>query len=163
MLTDIYKWSPLALQQVCEQVSVSTLFLLMGKLSPQEVKWPFQQNTVGASLVAQQHRTWLWCSIAGLGRYSKEGHSNPLQYSCLEKSMDRRAWQATVHGIAKSRTRLKRLSMQAPSKGQSWGLSLHLCCSWPPYCAGHEHLSDYHLVLVQNFCPACVYVPFWVP
>ena len=35
-----------------------------------------------------------------------EGHGNPLQYSCLENSMDRRAWQATVHRVAKSRTRL---------------------------------------------------------
>ena len=102
-------------------------------------------------------------SIPGLGISPGGRHGNPLQYSYLENFMDRRAWQATVHGIAKSRTRLKRLSMQAPSKGQSWGLSLHLCCSWPPYCAGHEHLSDYHLVLVQNFCPACVYVPIWVP
>ena len=32
---------------------------------------------------------------------------NPLQYSCLENPMDRGAWQATVHGVAKSRTRLK--------------------------------------------------------
>ena len=35
-----------------------------------------------------------------------EGHGNPLQYSCLENSMDRGAWWATVHGIAKSWTRL---------------------------------------------------------
>ena len=35
-----------------------------------------------------------------------EGHGNPLQYSCLENSMDRRAWQAAVHGVAKSWTRL---------------------------------------------------------
>ena len=32
-------------------------------------------------------------------------HGNPLQYSCLEDPMDRGAWQATVHGVAKSRTR----------------------------------------------------------
>ena len=31
-----------------------------------------------------------------------EGHGNPLQYTCLETSMDRGAWQATVHGIAES-------------------------------------------------------------
>ena len=31
-------------------------------------------------------------------------NGNPLQYSCLENSMDRRAWQATVHGVAKSQT-----------------------------------------------------------
>ena len=35
-----------------------------------------------------------------------EGNSNPLQYSCLENSMDRGAWQATVLRVAKSRTRL---------------------------------------------------------
>ena len=33
-----------------------------------------------------------------------EEHDNPLQYSCLENPMDREAWQATVHGVAKSRT-----------------------------------------------------------
>ena len=32
------------------------------------------------------------------------GHSNPLQYACLENPMDRGAWQAVVHGIAKSQT-----------------------------------------------------------
>ena len=35
-----------------------------------------------------------------------EGDDTPLQYSCLENPMDREAWQATVHGIAKSRTQL---------------------------------------------------------
>ena len=41
------------------------------------------------------------------------GHDNPLQYSCLENPMDRRAWRATVHGTAKSQTRLKQLGMHA--------------------------------------------------
>ena len=45
-------------------------------------------------------------SIPGLGRSPGEGNDYPLQYSWLENSMDRRAWQATVHGVAKSRTRL---------------------------------------------------------
>ena len=45
-------------------------------------------------------------SIPGLGRSSKEGNGNPLQYSCLENPMDRGAWRATVHGVAKSRTLL---------------------------------------------------------
>ena len=40
--------------------------------------------------------------ISGLGRSPGEGQGNPLQYSCLEKPMDRGAWQATVHGAAKS-------------------------------------------------------------
>jgi len=40
-------------------------------------------------------------SILGLGRSPGEGNNNPLQYSCLENSMDTRAWWATVHGVAK--------------------------------------------------------------
>ena len=43
-------------------------------------------------------------SIPGLGRSSGEGHGNPLQYSCLENPMDRGAWWATIHGVAKSQT-----------------------------------------------------------
>ena len=51
-------------------------------------------------------------SIPGLGRSPGEGNGNTLQYSCcLENPMDRGAWRATVHGVAKSRTRLKRLSV----------------------------------------------------
>ena len=46
------------------------------------------------------------CSIPGLGRSPGEGNGYPLQYSCLENSIDRGAWQATVHGITKSWTRL---------------------------------------------------------
>ena len=40
--------------------------------------------------------------IPGLGRSPGKGNGNTLQYSCLEKPMDREAWQATVHGVAKS-------------------------------------------------------------
>ena len=40
--------------------------------------------------------------ITGLGRSPGEGNRNPLQYSYLENSMDRGAWQAAVHGVAKS-------------------------------------------------------------
>ena len=45
-------------------------------------------------------------SIPGLGRSPGGGYGNPLQYSCLENSMDRGAWQATVHGGAKRQTQL---------------------------------------------------------
>ena len=45
-------------------------------------------------------------SIPGLGRSPGEGNGNPLQDYCLENPMDRGAWWAAVHGVAKSRTRL---------------------------------------------------------
>ena len=45
-------------------------------------------------------------SIPGSGRSPGEGNGNPLQYYCLENPMDRGAWQATVHGVAKSQTGL---------------------------------------------------------
>ena len=44
-------------------------------------------------------------SIPGLGRYLEGGNGNPLQCSCLENSMDRGAWRAIVHGVAKSQRR----------------------------------------------------------
>ena len=45
-------------------------------------------------------------SIPGSGRSSGEGNGNLLQYSCLENSLDRGAWPATVHGVTKSQTQL---------------------------------------------------------
>ena len=46
-------------------------------------------------------------SIPGLGRSPREGNSYTLQYSGRENSLDRGAWQATVHGVAKSQTRVR--------------------------------------------------------
>ena len=45
--------------------------------------------------------------ISRTGRSPGDGNINPLQYSCLDNLMDRGAWQATVHGVTKSQTRLK--------------------------------------------------------
>ena len=45
--------------------------------------------------------------IPGLGRFSGEGNGNLFQYSCLENPVDRGAWQAIVHGVTKSWTRLE--------------------------------------------------------
>ena len=49
-------------------------------------------------------------SVPGLGGSPREGHGIPLQYSCPENLVDRGAWQAAVHRVAKSWARLKRLS-----------------------------------------------------
>jgi len=48
--------------------------------------------------------TW---SIPGSGRSPGEGNGNPLQYFCLGNHTDRRAWKATVYGVAKSWTQLR--------------------------------------------------------
>ena len=66
----------------------------------------------GASLVAQRVKNPSASagdpgSIPGSGRSPGEGNDNPLQYSCLENSMDRGAWQATVHGVTESQTQLR--------------------------------------------------------
>ena len=53
--------------------------------------------------------------IPGSGRSPGETNGNPLQYSCLENPMGRGAWRATVPGVAKSQTQLKRLSTHIPS------------------------------------------------
>jgi len=63
---------------------------------------------MGSSLVAQtvKRLPLMWVdlgSIPGSGRFPREGNGNLLQYSCLENAMDGGAWQATVHGVAKSR------------------------------------------------------------
>ena len=68
-------------------------------------------------------------SVSGSGRFSAGGDGNPLQYSCLENPMDRAAWQATVHEVAKSRTRLKRLSTREVSKDQDEELGFGVGCT----------------------------------
>ena len=50
--------------------------------------------------------------MCGSVKSSGGGCRNPLQYSCLENRMDPKAWQATVHSVAKNQTRLKWLSTQ---------------------------------------------------
>ena len=82
-------------------------------------------------------------SILGLVRSPGGGHGNLLQYSCLENPMDRRAWWATVHKVAKSPIRLKRLSTQACRTGsvtcfdskESWKFDNHGTCT---SCTGGE-------------------------
>ena len=61
-------------------------------------------------------------SVPGSGRSPGEGNGNPLQYSCLENPMDGGAWWATVHGVAKSWTRLSDFTYTfMPMKGFSGG------------------------------------------
>ena len=85
------------------------------------------------------------CNVGDLGLIPGEGNGYPLQYCCLENSMDREAWQAVVHGVAKSRTGLsdftftfhfhaleKEMATHSSVlawRTQGWG-SLVGCCLW---------------------------------
>ena len=62
-------------------------------------------------------------SIPGSGRAAGGGHGSPLQFSCLENPMDRRAWHTTVHRVAKSWVWLKSLSTHAPVHQQAFSMS----------------------------------------
>ena len=66
-------------------------------------------------------------SIPGLGRSPGEANGNPLQYSCLENPMDGGAWLATVHGVAKSRTRLSDFTITAAAAAKSLQSCPTLC------------------------------------
>ena len=59
-------------------------------------------------------------SIPELGRSPGERNVNPFQCSCLENPKDREAWQVTVHRVAKTRTRLKRLSGHTATFASQW-------------------------------------------
>ena len=66
--------------------------------------WGFPCDTVVKNLLVSAGDTEDLGLLPGSGRSPGEGNVNQLQYSCLEHSMDREAWWATVHGVAKSGT-----------------------------------------------------------
>ena len=72
-------------------------------------------------------------SILGLGRSSRGGNDNPVQYSCLDNPMDRRDWRATVHEVTKSWTWLSNWAHWATEIGRARSskvLSTGLCGIW---------------------------------
>ena len=69
-------------------------------------KWKVLKESGGSDTKVSACNAGDLCAIPESGRSSGEGNGNPLQYSCLENSMDGGAWWATVHGVAKSQTRL---------------------------------------------------------
>ena len=97
-------------------------------------------------------------SIPGPGRSPGGGHDKPLQYSYLGNPMDREAWRATVHGVAKSWTWLKQLSKSLESKqdythccGHFWGER-----GWGKYSIWHqmnETKQDFHsMIWRKKYC-----------
>ena len=67
-------------------------------------------------------------SIPVSGRSPGGGHCNPLQYSCLKNSMDRGAWQATVHRVTSSPTGLKQISTALIMQMKKYKYSVTLKC-----------------------------------
>ena len=109
-------------------------------------------------------------SVPGSGRPPGEAHGNPLQYSCLENPMDRGAWRATVHRVAKSRTLLKRLSTRDDSAGSEGFCSSNLVVNkvaWRELLAHFFNLRHYwgwclwlKLCMEENTNPS---PPEWLP
>ena len=64
--------------------------------------------------------------IPGSERSLGGGNGNPLQYSCLENPMDRGAWQATVHGVAQSRTGLSIHALNEGGRGEIYAIIISL-------------------------------------
>ena len=101
-------------------------------------------------------------SVPGLGRSPGGGYGNPLQHSCLENPMDRGAWWATTYGVAKSRTRLKRLSTRSILLG---------CLSFSKGLSGDKgiliawtHLLPFHNAdVVPSSVVVCANLGFVIP
>ena len=85
-------------------------------------------------------------SIPGLGKFPGGGHGNPFQHCCLENPMDRGPWRATVHGVTKSRTRLKHLPAAAGAiENSPDNILFHI--------QNGKHPKAYHMVLhISLYC-----------
>ena len=88
-------------------------------------------------------------SILGSGRFPGEGNGYPLQYSCLKNPMDRRTWQATVHGVTKGQTQPSNYHslMYLWLKNQVFYRTCALPLTWPL----HLILSSKHYVFHSSF------------
>ena len=88
-----------------EIVNDAISFFIMILQSDRQIylKWGFPHSSVSKESTCNAGDI---SSIPGSGRSPGEGNDNHSTSSCLENPMDREAWQATVHGVAKSQTRL---------------------------------------------------------
>ena len=90
----------------CPSLSFAIFFILRSTLSDMTIAHLLLGFPGSSEVKASACNAGDLGSIPGLGRFPGAGNGNPLQYSGLENTMDGRAWWATVHGVAESRTRL---------------------------------------------------------
>ena len=108
-------------------------------------------NISGASLVAQKVkpgftcRLCLQCDRPRLDPWAKRipwrRNGNPLQYSCLENSMDGGVWWVIVHGVTKSRTRLSDFTFFLPQYQHCWHFAQVNSVTWELYDVWHHPRS----------------------
>ena len=111
-------------------------------------------------------------SIPGLGRSPGRGNGNPLQYSCQDNPMARGAWQATIHGVAGSQTRLSNWAgthilwitscfWNTPDTSVPIPLPHHSCCSL--CCSSLPGMPLSHTYLINSYStPASSIVRRWI-
>ena len=90
----------------CSKIISNTKILTKKKKKILAFIWASQVALVVKNPPANTGDTRDMDLIPGLGRSPGEGNDNPLQYSCLKNAMARGSWQVTLHGVAKSQTRL---------------------------------------------------------
>ena len=104
--------------------------------------------------------------MPGLGRSPGERNGNPLQYSCLENPMDGGAWWATVHGVAKSRTRLSdnRTELNWSTREIMYSvrnvMTNSVCCVWQlrEYILNSHHKAKKFFLCLLF----CTYMRWWM-
>ena len=88
--------------------------------------------------------------IPGLRSSPGRGHGNPLQYSCLENPMDSGAWRAAAHGVAKSQTWMKRLSMHANKNNSDKVIQARVMSSCTRRVGCRTGWSKIHHIIYDN-------------
>ena len=92
----------------------------------------------------------------GLERCPGEGNDNPLQYSCLENPMVRGAWQAIVHGVSKSQTRLNTHKLQ--SLKSYWIVNRTFAKhAWGLWAKSHKSKMCHHEPILLCFCSSYLF------
>ena len=99
-----------------------------------------------------------------MGKFPGRRHGNPLQYSCLENSIDKRAWWAAVHRLAKSRTRLKWLSTHTRILPQLSFRNLilsHLCMIYSTSTPDYRTFLNFFRVFFKLLIGFNSYLSLW--